>query len=104
VSDLTDLNMIIESIGRRLRLAVIGGGAGSVIGEVHRIATRLDGYHDVVASALSSDAERSRRSGRAIGVSEDRAYPSWQELIEKRGGEGRSPRHRRPDDAERQSL
>jgi hypothetical protein len=50
--------MIIEAIGRRLRLAVIGGGPGSVIGEVHRAGARLDGYYDIVASALSSDRER----------------------------------------------
>jgi predicted dehydrogenase len=74
--------MIIEAIGRRLRLAVIGGGPGSVIGEVHRAAARLDGYFDIVASALSSDPERSRRYGLAIGISDERAYPSWLELIE----------------------
>jgi predicted dehydrogenase len=74
--------MIIEAIGRRLRLAVIGGGPGSVIGEVHRAAARLDGYYDIVASALSSDPERSRQYGRAIGISDERAYPSWLELIE----------------------
>ena len=74
--------MIIEAIGRRLRLAVIGGGPGSVIGEVHRAGARLDGYYDIVASALSSDPERSRRYGRAIGVSDERAYPSWRELVE----------------------
>jgi hypothetical protein len=53
---------------------LIGGGPGSVIGEVHRIAARLDGYYDIVASALSSDPERSRQSGHAIGAPEDRAY------------------------------
>jgi predicted dehydrogenase len=74
--------MIVEAIGRQLRLAVIGGGPGSVIGEVHRAGARLDGYYDIVASALSSDPERSRRAGRAIGVPEERAYPSWLELIE----------------------
>jgi predicted dehydrogenase len=74
--------MVIEAIGRRLRLAVVGGGPGSVIGEVHRIAARLDGYYDIVASALSADAERSIRSGRAVGLSENRAYPSWRALIE----------------------
>jgi predicted dehydrogenase len=74
--------MVIEAIGRRLRLAVIGGGPGSVIGVVHRIAARLDGYYEIVASTLSSDPERSRRAGMAIGVSEDRAYPSAQALIE----------------------
>jgi predicted dehydrogenase len=67
--------MIIEAIGRRLRLAVIGGGPGSVSGEVHRAAARLDGYYDIVASALSSDPERSRRYGHAIGISDERAYP-----------------------------
>jgi predicted dehydrogenase len=74
--------MVIETIGRRLRLAVIGGGPGSVIGEVHRIAARLDGYYDIVAATLSSDPERARRAGIAIGVPEDRAYPSAQALIE----------------------
>jgi predicted dehydrogenase len=74
--------MTIETIGRCLRLAVIGGGPGSEIGEVHRIAARLDGCYHIVASALSSNPERSRQSGRAIGISEDRAYPSWRALIE----------------------
>jgi predicted dehydrogenase len=74
--------MIIEAIGRRLRLALVGGGPGSVIGGVHRAGARLDGYYDIVASALSSDPERSRRTGRAIGVSAERAYPSWRELVE----------------------
>jgi predicted dehydrogenase len=73
--------MVIEAIGRRLRLAVIGGGPGSVIGEVHRIAARLDGYYDIVAATLSSDPERARRAGIAIGVPEDRAYPSASALI-----------------------
>jgi hypothetical protein len=33
--------MVIEAIGRRLRLAVIGDGPGSVIGRIHRIAARM---------------------------------------------------------------
>jgi predicted dehydrogenase len=73
--------MAIEAIGRRLRLGVIGGGAGSVIGQVHRSAVSLDGYYDIVASVLSSDPERSRQSGLAIGISKQRSYASWQELI-----------------------
>src|SRR5262249_13223313 len=84
------VSIVIEAIGRRLGLAVVGGGPGSAIGETHRIAARLDGYYDIVASALSSDPERSRLSGRAIGVSEDRAYKSWQTLIE--GETGRPDR------------
>jgi predicted dehydrogenase len=78
--------MVIEAIGRRLRLAVIGGGPGSVIGEVHRIAARLDGCYDIVASALSANAERSVQSGRVIGVAAERAYPSWRALIDTEAG------------------
>ena len=74
--------MVTEAIGRRIRLAVIGGGPGSVIGEIHRIAARLDGDYEIVASVLSSDPERSRRTGVALGVAEDRAYPSAKTLIE----------------------
>src|SRR5260370_8027716 len=82
------MSIIIEAIGRRLRLAIIGGGPGSVIGEIHRIAARLDGYYDIVASALSSDPARSRQSGRAIGVPEERAYISWRTLIEGEAARG----------------
>jgi len=74
--------VVIETIGRRLRLAVVGGGPGSVIGEVHRVAARLDGYYEIVAGALSSNPERLRRAGIAIGVADDRAYSSAQALIE----------------------
>ena len=74
--------MPIQTIGRCLRLAVIGGGPGSEIGEVHRISARLDGCYEIVASALSSHPERSREAGRALGIAVDRAYPSWQALIE----------------------
>ncbi len=74
--------MVIDAIGRRLRLAVVGGGPGSIIGEVHRIAARLDDNYEIVAAALSSDPERSRRAGIAIGVAEDRVYPSAHALIE----------------------
>jgi predicted dehydrogenase len=74
--------MVIEAIGRRLRLAVVGGGPGSVIGEVHRIAARLDDHYDIVASVLSSDPERSRRAGVMIGVPEARAYASVRALID----------------------
>ncbi len=31
-----DSNPVIEMLGRRLRLAVIGGGPGSFIGETHQ--------------------------------------------------------------------
>jgi hypothetical protein len=40
--------IVIEKIGRRLRLGDIGGGPGLVIGEVRRIPSRLDGCYEMV--------------------------------------------------------
>ena len=75
-------NPVIDALGRRLRLAVIGGGPGSFIGEMHRAAARLDDRYRIVAAALSSDAERGRAAALRIGVPAERAYGSGAELIE----------------------
>ena len=68
-------------LGRRLRLAVIGGGAGSFIGAMHRQAARLDDHYQLVAAALSSDPQRSVRSGLELGLEAGRCYSSGDALI-----------------------
>ena len=75
-------NPVIEKLGRRLRLGVMGGGPGSVIGEVHRAGARLDDRYEVVAGVLSSNPERSRAAGRALGWAPERAYGDVDEMIE----------------------
>ena len=75
------LNPVVALIGRRLRLAVIGGGPGSFIGAMHRQAAVLDGRYEIVAAALSSDPERSRRAGVELGLAPERAYASGLDLI-----------------------
>jgi predicted dehydrogenase len=62
---------------------MIGGGPGSFIGAVHRIALRMDGHYEMVAGAFSSSHEKCLETARELGISEDRAYPSWKELVEK---------------------
>ncbi|GAF99612.1 unnamed protein product, partial [marine sediment metagenome] len=69
-----DTNPVIEMLGRRLRLAVIGGGPGSFIGAMHRTAARLDDRYEIVAGVLSTDPDRSRAAALAIGIEPDRAY------------------------------
>ena len=54
-----------------VRYAMIGGGEGAFIGPVHRIAAAIAGNCDLVAGALSSDADKARRSGAAIGLTAD---------------------------------
>jgi len=69
------LNPVIALLGRRLRLAVIGGGPGSFIGPTHRQAARLDERYEIVAAALSSNAETSVAAGAQLGLPADRCYP-----------------------------
>ena len=35
----------------RLRMGMVGGGQGAFIGDVHRLAARLDGHIELVAGA-----------------------------------------------------
>jgi predicted dehydrogenase len=67
----------------KLRLGMIGGGQGAFIGAVHRIAARVDDDYELVCGAFSSNAKKSKESGVALGLSADRSYTSYEELIEK---------------------
>jgi predicted dehydrogenase len=69
-----------EAAGRRIRLGMVGGGQGAFIGAVHRIAARLDDQYELVAGALSSDAARAKASAVDLGIAEDRAYTSFEEM------------------------
>jgi predicted dehydrogenase len=68
-------------VGDPVRYAMIGGGEGAFIGPVHRIAAAIAGNCRLVAGALSSDADRARRSGASIGLAPERSYASWQALV-----------------------
>jgi predicted dehydrogenase len=67
----------------KIRLGMVGGGQGAFIGAVHRIAARIDGMYDLVAGALSSDAERAKASGRELGLAEDRCYGSFEDMAKR---------------------
>jgi predicted dehydrogenase len=60
---------------------MVGGGAGSFIGPVHRMAAELDGGIRLVAGAFSSDAGRSLEAGAGYRVDPERAYASYAELF-----------------------
>ena len=55
-------------LGRRLRLAVIGGGPGSFIGAMHRQAARLDDRYEIVTGILSLHPEKSKKAGLELGL------------------------------------
>jgi predicted dehydrogenase len=65
----------------KIRIGMIGGGEGSLIGPVHRMAARLDGLCELVSGAFSSNPEISRSTGSKEGLPASRVYDSWQEMI-----------------------
>jgi predicted dehydrogenase len=72
---------------RRLRAGIVGGGKGSFIGAVHRVAAELDGQAEIVAGAMSTDPQRAEESARSWYL--QRSYASYQEMAEQEA--------RRPD-------
>jgi predicted dehydrogenase len=69
-----------QSLGRRLRVGMVGGGRDAFIGAVHRMAMRLDGAFDLQAGALSSNPDNARLSGADLGLAPDRAYSDYREM------------------------
>lgn len=69
-----EMNSVLKRFGRRIRLGVIGGGPGSFIGPVHRLAARFEDSFEVVAGVLSSNEELSLQYGLDLGFRPDRAY------------------------------
>ncbi|GCE12924.1 Gfo/Idh/MocA family protein [Tengunoibacter tsumagoiensis] len=72
---------------RRLRAGIVGGGKGSFIGAVHRVAAELDGQAEIIAGAMSTDPQRAEESARSWFL--QRSYASYQEMAEQEA--------RRPD-------
>ena len=71
------------TLGRKLRMGIVGGGQGSFIGRVHVTAAVLDNRAELVAGAFSSDAAKSKASAADYAVDPARAYGSFQEMFEK---------------------
>ncbi len=76
------LNPVISMLGRRLRLALIGGGPGSFIGAMHRQAARRDDRYEIVTGIFSSDPEKSKKAGQELGVDASRLYANVQEMLD----------------------
>ena len=71
-----------KTIGRKLKMGMVGGGRGSFIGSVHSRAAMLDGGVELVAGAFASTPERSRLSAQDFYITGERAYGTWEEMLE----------------------
>lgn len=67
---------------KKIRMGMIGGGKGALIGAVHRTAADIAGDIDLVAGAFSSDAEASRAFGVDLGLAANRSYGTFAEMLE----------------------
>lgn len=70
------------ALNRKLRMGLVGGGQGAFIGRVHVTAAILDNRATLVAGALSSDPAKSKASAPSYDIPPDRAYGSYQEMID----------------------
>lgn len=68
---------------RKLRMGMVGGGEGSFIGAVHRIAARLDGQIELVCGCFSACPENSLAAGHSLFLPAERIYSTYQEMMEK---------------------
>lgn len=62
---------------------MIGGGKDAFIGAVHRLAMNMDGQVELVAGALSINAEVAVESGKLLFLQEDRIYTDYKLMLEK---------------------
>lgn len=81
-------------LNRKLRMGLVGGGQGAFIGRVHATAAVLDNRAVLVAGALSSDPARAKASAPDYDIPPDRAYGSYQEMVE---AESKLPKDKRID-------
>ncbi|MBV1810063.1 Gfo/Idh/MocA family protein [Pseudomonas viridiflava] len=85
-----------KRISRPVRWAMVGGGANSQIGYIHRSAALRDQNFALIAGAFDIDPERGRAFGEQLGVDPERCYPDYLQLIEQET--------RRPDGIEAISV
>ena len=72
-----------DALGRKLRMGIVGGGQGSVLGRVHVTAAVLDNRATLVAGALSSDPARAKASAADYDIDPARAYGSYREMLDR---------------------
>lgn len=66
---------------RKLRMGMVGGGLDAFIGAVHRRAAAMDNEIELVCGAFSSNPEKSKQTGHALYLPENRVYANFEEMI-----------------------
>ncbi|GAA4397291.1 Gfo/Idh/MocA family oxidoreductase [Nibrella viscosa] len=64
-----------------MRMGMVGGSLEAFIGAVHRRAAVFDGEIELVCGVFSSNPEKSKQTGHALYLPENRVYTSYEEMI-----------------------
>jgi predicted dehydrogenase len=70
-------------MSRKIRMGMVGGTLDAFIGGVHRRAAIMDGEIELVCGAFSSNPEKSKDTGKALYLPDDRVYGDYEEMIMK---------------------
>ncbi|WAC15464.1 Gfo/Idh/MocA family protein [Dyadobacter pollutisoli] len=62
-------------------MGMVGGSLDAFIGGVHRRAAIMDGEIELVCGAFSSDPAKSKETGKALYLPENRVYNDFEEMI-----------------------
>jgi predicted dehydrogenase len=71
----------VTGLQEKIKYGMVGGGEGAFIGAVHRNAAQLDSEYQLVCGAFSSNVQRCRQSGEALGVPEQRCYSDYASMF-----------------------
>ena len=71
---------MIKTKSKKIRLGIVGGGPGSWIGHVHRIAARFDDKYVIVSGVFSRNIKSSSKFGQSLGIRKDRCYSNFREM------------------------
>ncbi|QIP17779.1 Gfo/Idh/MocA family oxidoreductase [Spirosoma aureum] len=64
-------------------MGMVGGGLDAFIGAVHRRAAGFDNEIELVCGVFSASSDKSKATGHALYLPEDRVYTSFEEMIER---------------------
>ena len=73
-------------MSNKLKLGFIGGGINSAVGRTHKIAAEMDSRFEVVCGAFSRHADVNTKTGYEYGITPERVYNSWVDLLQKEKG------------------
>ena len=67
---------------KKLRLGIIGGGADSLIGVLHRVASYINDNYQITAAVFNPDFEKNVGFAREIDLPTDRIYKDFDTMVD----------------------